>query len=85
MKSAHLDVSTVWCANLAIDSFLHFLRRLIGKGDGEDLRRSHAVLSDEIGDALRDDSCLAGPGPRDDEERSFLMRDGLFLFFVEFM
>ena len=83
MEGADLDVRTVRCANFVVDPGLHLLCCLVSKGDCEDLLRFHPVLSDEIGDAVREDSCFAGPWPGDDQERSALMRDCLFLFFVE--
>ena len=83
MEGADLDVSTVRRANFVVDPGLHLLCCLISKGDCEDLLRFHSVLSDEIGDAVRDDFCFPGSWPGDDQERAALMRDGLFLFFIE--
>src|SRR5262249_34732711 len=61
----------------------HFLGGLIGEGDGENLARPHAVIQNEVRNAVRDDAGLAAAGAGQDEERTFGVLDGLALPGIE--
>ncbi len=65
------------------DPLLHLGRGLVGEGDGEDLERRHALGTDQVGDAGRQNPGLAGPGARDDEQWPRLVRDRVVLGRVE--
>ncbi len=66
-----------------IDADGHLLGRLVGEGQGQDLRRSRTTGRDEPRDAPRDDLGLAGPRPRDHEQRPRLVGDRPALVRVE--
>src|SRR5712691_558453 len=55
---------------------MHLRRRPLGKGDGEHLITRHAMLADEIGDALGQCACFARPrtGNHDNRPRLRLYR-----------
>jgi len=59
------------------------LRRRKGERDGHDAPRVHTFLSNEIGDAVRDDTRLAGAGTGQDQQRSLRLLDGFALAAVE--
>ncbi len=49
-------------ADHAADPFLHLARRLVGEGDGEDVRRPRAAEAQDVGDAGGEHARLAGAG-----------------------
>ena len=59
--------------------FGHLLGRLVGEGDGQDLVGAEALLSDQIGDAVRQGSRLAGARAGDDQDGPFGVKDRLSL------
>ena len=61
---------------------LHFVGRLVGKGDREDAIGRDAV-ADQFGDAEGDHPSLARAGPRQDQQRPGKRLDGFFLRRVE--
>ena len=67
----------------AIDAFLHLLRRLLGEGEPEHLRRRGLARGDEPGDASREDARLAGARAGEHEHRPITVRDGGALGFVQ--
>ena len=56
----------------------HFVGRLVGEGQGEDLVAGHAV-GQQPGDAMRDDARLAAARPGQDQQRPVVVRDRLAL------
>src|SRR5262249_35788209 len=60
-----------------VDPFFHLRRRLVREGEGEHLGRTRAARGDEVSDAPSDDGGLARPCPRDDQEGTRLVSDGL--------
>ena len=54
----------------------HLLGRLVGEGQGQDLRWPGAPCRDEPRDPSGDDLGLAGPGAGHDQQRALAMRDG---------
>ena len=63
------------------NAFLHFAGGLVGEGDGEDVVRCDA-FPDHVGDAEGDDSCFAGAGACEDEDRAAEGFHGLALLWV---
>ena len=61
----------------------HFLRRLVGEGDGEDAIGFGDAAADEVSDAMRDDARLARPRSCEDQERAFGLFDSFPLFRIE--
>ncbi len=66
-------------AEQARDARAHLLGGLVGERHGEDARRVHAVVLDEMGDAPREDAGLAGAGTRQHEQRTLEMEHRLAL------
>ena len=66
-----------------LDALTHLLSGLVGEGDGEDLERAHAVIPDEVRDAVREHPGLARPRPRDDQQRPLGVDDRVELIGVE--
>jgi hypothetical protein len=64
-------------------SLPHLAGSLVGEGDGQDLVRAHLAALDEVGQTVRQDAGLPGPGPRKHEQRTGRMEDGLSLRLVE--
>ena len=62
----------------SLDALAHFLGRLVGEGDGQDLIRPDPLL-DEVSDAPRDDARLAAAGPGQDEQRTIGVQHGFAL------
>ena len=58
-----------------VHALFHLRRRLVGEREREDLGGARATGRDEVGDAAGDDGGLAGPGARDDEQRTGLVSD----------
>jgi hypothetical protein len=65
------------------DAVLHLAGRLVGEGDGEDLRRIGPPGRDDMGDAGRQDAGLAGAGAGQDEHRPVECLDRLALLRVQ--
>jgi hypothetical protein len=53
------------------DALLHFARRLVGEGDGEDLAREGAAGGQDVGDAGGQHARLAGAGAGQHQNRAF--------------
>ena len=64
------------------DALLHFAGGLVGEGDGENIGRRHAP-GNQMSDAERDDTRLAGAGPGQDQQRAVQRFDGLALLGIE--
>ncbi len=58
-------------ADQPADPLPHLARRLVGEGDGEDLRRPGTARVDEMGEAGGERRGLAGAGAGEDEHRPF--------------
>ena len=56
-------------ANQVGDALLHFARRLVGEGDGEDFAAAGSVRGEDVGDARGEDASLAGAGAGQDQQR----------------
>ena len=69
--------------NELIDAGLHFLRRLVGEGEGQDFRGTSAAGGDEPGDPPRDHLGLARPRSGDDEERTFAVANCPTLLWIQ--
>ena len=61
----------------------HLARRLVGKGDGQDLVRRHVAGGEQIRDPVRQHPGLSRPGARHDEQRAALVHDGRALLWIE--
>src|SRR5690606_36735930 len=61
----------------------HFLRRLVGEGDGRDAPRRVAPSGDQVGDLLDDDAGLAAAGARKHKQRALVMQYGGALLGIE--
>ena len=66
-----------------VDPDRHLLGRLVGEGQGQDLRGLGATRRDEPGDPAGDDLGLARPGAGDDQQRTGAVGDGPELVRVE--
>ncbi len=66
-----------------LEPFAHLAGGLVGEGDGQDLVRLHAAGVDQVRDAMREHTRLAGARAGDDEERPFGVDDGFPLRGVE--
>ncbi len=58
------------------DALLHFLRRLVGEGDGGDALGRHAAGRDQVRDLLDDHARLAAAGAGKHEQGPFGVQDG---------
>ena len=65
------------------EAVAHLSRGAVSEGYGGDASGSDADAEDEVGDAVRDDACLAGARPRDDEQGAVNAFDSLALCRVE--
>ena len=70
-------------AEQRLDAVAQLARRLVGEGDGHDAAGRHALLADQVGDAVGDDARLAAAGPGEDQQRPFGVDDGVVLGGVE--
>ena len=68
----NVDTHIFWATGPTrrLDPLLHLVGGLVGERDGEDLERAHAVVSDQVGDAVREHPGLAGPGSGHHQERA---------------
>ena len=64
-------------AEEAGETVAHLSRGAVGEGYGGDASRADADAEDEVGDAVRDDACLARARPRDDEQGAVNAFDSL--------
>ena len=78
MKSADDHAFGAGADQLA-DAFLHLLRRLVGEGDGGNVRWRNAVVIDQPGDLVRDDARLARAGAGQHQQRSIEVAHGFEL------
>jgi hypothetical protein len=62
---------------------LHLVGGLVGEGDGEDLERADALVPDEVGDAVGQDSGLARPRAGHDQQWPLRVGDRVGLHRVE--
>ena len=65
------------------DALGHFLRRLVGEGDGGDVRGRDLALLDQVGDLLGDDAGLAAAGAGQHQQRAVEIAHRLALRRVE--
>ena len=61
---------------------LHLVGRFVGEGEGQNLRRPHAVR-EQVGDAVGDHARLAAARPGQHQQRSVAVQHGLALRFGE--
>ena len=61
----------------------HLGRRLVREGDRQDLARPRATRGQQVGDAVREDTRLAGTRARQDQQRRARVRHGLALTIIE--
>ena len=54
-------------SQMRLDTLAHLTGRLVGEGDGQDAPRRDAGYIDQVGDAVRDHTGLAGARPRQDQ------------------
>jgi hypothetical protein len=57
----------------------HLSSRLIGKCDRQNIPWIHTALPNQIGNPMRQNSCLSGSGTCQNQKRSFRMTDSLSL------
>ncbi len=65
------------------DTLLHFARRLVGEGDGEDLRGIGPAGRQDVCDARRQNAGFAGAGTGEDQDGAIERQDSLLLFGIE--
>jgi hypothetical protein len=65
------------------DAVEHFARRLVGEGDGQDVRRPGAPGNQQMGDPRGQHARLAGAGAGQHQQRPTLVHDGLALLLVQ--
>ena len=65
------------------DTLLHFLRGLVGEGDGGDVVGAEPAFVDQVRDLVRDHPRLAATGPRQHQARAVKIADGFALGRVE--
>ena len=65
------------------DAVLHFARRLVGEGDGEDFARPRPPQVEDVGNSGRQDARLAGPRAGQHQHRPVQRLDRLALLRVE--
>ena len=82
VEGAHLNVGTVWLADLGVNAFLHLLRGFVRKGDRKDVFRLDAVFANQVRDAVGDDSCFSCAGTCNNEEWTIFVCYGFSLFFI---
>jgi len=70
-------------ADEAGNALFHFPRRLVGEGDGKNLRRSGKSGRQNMRDTRRKDPGLAGAGTRKNKDRPFRCLDGEPLFRIQ--
>src|SRR5262245_60131011 len=70
-------------ANQLADALLHFARRLVGEGDGEDLRGPRPAQAQNMGYARGEHARLAGAGAGQHQKRSVERLDRLTLLGVQ--
>ena len=58
-------------AEQAVHPLAHFLGRLVGERDGQNLVGAHAAVADEVGDAMGDDARFARPGAGQNQYGTF--------------
>ena len=61
----------------------HLAGGLVGEGHRQHLIRLGMAIADEVGDPIRDDARLTGPGAGEDEQRPVDTEHGLTLFGIE--
>ena len=66
-----------------VDTLSHLARRLIGKGDGENIPGIYAAVIQKIGDPVCDHPRLSASGPREDQNRPLRMPDRFPLLFIQ--
>ena len=65
------------------DTLLHFARRLIGKGDGEQGLGGNSTGSDQVGDAAGENPRFAAPRPGKHQQRPLRILHGVPLFVIQ--
>jgi len=70
-------------ADQAVEPLPHLLRGLVREGHRQDRARRHRQVADEVGDSVRQDAGLPGPGAGEDEERPVAMCHGGALLGIE--
>ena len=75
VEGAHPDVARLGLAYNLADAALHLARGLVGEREGEDGERIDALV-DEVGDAVGEDTRLAGTGSGDHHHGAFDVAGG---------
>ena len=70
-------------AGQTLDALTHFLGSFVGEGDGENIPRLDVLFCDQISDAMRDDPCFTRACAGEEQKRTFCVKYGLPLLFVE--
>ena len=65
------------------DALPHFVRGLVGEGDGDDGRAGHAVRLHQVGHSMRDDARLPAARAGQEQERTFDVGDGGLLLRIK--
>ena len=65
------------------DALFHLARGFVRKRNRQNLRRPYMPYLNQICNAKSNDSCLARSGSGQNQERSFVMTDRLFLFGIQ--
>ena len=65
------------------DALAHFGRGLIGERNGEDRRRRHVALGDDVRDAMSDDASFSAASTGEDKQRTFRVAHRFSLLRVE--
>ena len=85
VESPEHDALNCLVGQQRFDTGLHFLRRLVGERDRQDLPGPDSLHRDEVSDPLGEDAGLAGPGARHHQDRAVACGDRNKLLFVEFV
>jgi len=83
MKCGDDGLGDTETADKFLDALAHFGGGLVGEGHGQDGFRHHALVLDQIGDAVGDDAGFAAARAGEDEHRALSGFDGLALLRVE--
>jgi hypothetical protein len=66
-----------------MNSLAHLISGFVGEGNSQNAGSGDAMRFDEMGDAVRDDARFAASGAREQQERSFDVRDSRLLLWIQ--
>jgi hypothetical protein len=66
-----------------MDAVPHFSRSFVGERNGQNRRRRYPLIADEVRNPVRDYTRLAASGARQDQERTFGVRDRFALLWIQ--